>query len=231
MKKIILLLFLFSFNHIFPLVLNLKKEAFVTNNIIKLYDIVDNDVNIQNFIIRNNAKLPVTISSDEILKILLDWNCLNVAIIGEKCIVKENPKQNENNLTLPEISVYVAKKKIEKNSLLDPNDFAIKKIKISNEKIIKNFVLNLSDTNEYVTKTTINPGSILYWQHLEKKKALLKGDPVIFFYENALFSIKQEAILLTNGYLNETIKIKLKNGKTMNAILKKIDGVLYAKFE
>lgn len=128
--------------------------------------------------------------------------------------------------------ILISKNRIEKNSIIQKKDFITKAINLSNINNPENIILNIDQIKDnFVSKETIYPGDILKYSQIKRKLDIQKGEKIICLYENDFFKLQQQGIVLIDGYLNEKIKVKLENGKEISAILKNINGVLYAKVQ
>jgi len=126
-------------------------------------------------------------------------------------------------------NIYIAKKNISNNEIINPYDFYIRYINISNLKTIKDIVTDINQTVNYQIIKELNPTDFLRWSNLKKTALIKNGENLTLLLNKDMIEIKIPCIALTDGYSAQKMKVRLKNGNEKTGYLKKIEGKFYVE--
>ncbi|MBN2546142.1 MAG: flagellar basal body P-ring formation protein FlgA [Spirochaetes bacterium] len=126
-------------------------------------------------------------------------------------------------------NIYISKKNLLKNEIINPYDFYIKNIDITNLKSIKDIVTDINETTNYQIIKEINPTDFLRWSNLKKTALIKNGDDLTLLLNKDMIEVKIPCIALTDGYNGQKMKVRLKNGNERIGKLKKIEGKFYVE--
>lgn len=125
--------------------------------------------------------------------------------------------------------VWFSKEALSRNSLLDPDLFYTRNVEITDFSNPGSLVFDLKEAANSKLKKNMSSGRILRWSDLEKIPTIVKGEQLKLVINKSSVQVIIPCVSLEEGFLNEKLKVRQRNGSDMYGILKYKDGEYYVE--
>ncbi|HOJ63482.1 MAG TPA: flagellar basal body P-ring formation chaperone FlgA [Spirochaetota bacterium] len=144
-------------------------------------------------------------------------------------LIIDNKKYTVNLNVHIYTNIYISKRHFLKNDILKADSFTIKYVDISTYIEPDNIIFDIEKAENLKFVNSIGAGEVLRWKDLIKMPLVVKDENCKAILKKKNFEITLLVTALTDGYENQKIKIKIKNGKELVGTLRNNNGEIYVE--